>query len=64
MDLRDILNTASRSSSSDDFFSRIIDRFIGIHPFGNSNIIMSAVITLFTFGIFTVVFLYVVFVFT
>ena len=55
MNFRDILNTASRSRSSDDFFSRIIDRF-------KSNMIMSIVITLFTVGILAVVFLYVVFV--
>jgi hypothetical protein len=55
MDLRDVINTASRSRSSDDFFSRILDRF-------KSNMIMSLIITLFTVGILAVVFLYVVFV--
>ncbi|HEY3249806.1 MAG TPA: hypothetical protein VGK25_01680 [Ignavibacteria bacterium] len=55
MDLRDIVNTASRSHSSEDFFSRLIDRF-------KSNMITSIIITLFTVGILAVVFLYVVFV--
>jgi hypothetical protein len=53
MDLRDITNIASRSHSSEDFFSRLISRF-------KSNIIMSIIITLFTVGILAVVFLYVV----
>jgi hypothetical protein len=55
MDFRDVMNTASRSSSSDDFFSRILSRF-------KSNMIMSLVITLFTIGILGMVFLYVAFV--
>ena len=55
MDLRDVMNTAARSSSSDDFFSRIQSRF-------KSNIIMSVVIALFTLGILGIVFLYVAFV--
>jgi hypothetical protein len=55
MDFRDVINDASRSRSSDDFFSRIISRF-------KSNMIMSIIITLFTIGILGVVFLYVVFV--
>jgi len=55
MDLRDIVNTAARSSSSEDFFSRILNRF-------KSNMLMSVIITLFTIGILAVVFLYIVFV--
>jgi len=53
MNFRDVIDTASRSRSSDDFFSRITNRF-------KSNLIMSIIITLFTVGILAVVFLYVV----
>lgn len=53
MDLRDIVNTASRSSSPESFFSRILSRFTG-------NMIMSIAITLFTLGILAIVFIYIV----
>jgi hypothetical protein len=55
MNFREIVNTAGRSSSSGDFFSRIVNRL-------KSNMIMSIVMLLVTIGLLGVVFLFILFV--